>query len=195
MGVIMSLQIVNRNETPLRFHDLKIYLGGVSGVGKSTVAKILSSKLNLPLHEVEARDCWSMSGQYRQRCFAIKFIRLMNFGHGVYTNHVISVYGYTVAMGVEELIEEVKIVSMVNRRGLVVLAVNDPRELKNRIEKRLRNDRERGDNRTENNIDLHIKAQQYIIELANTIKIPVLYTDNKTPDDVAEEIIKTIGFT
>ena len=188
------MQIINRDENLSRSSNVKIYLGGVSGVGKSTVARIISSKTKLPVYEVEARKCWNMGGKYRQRCFATKFINLMNQGNGIYTNHIISVYGYTMAMGLEEFAEEVKIVSMVNRRGLVILAISDPEELIRRIGTRIKTDEERKNNNTEENVELHVKAQNYIVELANIIKVPVVYTDNKTPEEVAIEVMRSVGF-
>jgi adenylate kinase family enzyme len=175
----------------------RIYLGGASGVGKTSVARVLGKRLNLPVYEVEARECWEKpAGVERQKCFAMHFFERMRKGPGVYTNHLIAVYGYTRAMGVEgELVDELRIGTEMFRDKLVVLAIRDKDEMLRRILERYSKDRDRSRNVVEKEIDLHYTAQKFIIDFAVELGVPVIYMDGKSVEEVAKKVINVIHGT
>lgn len=188
----MSLLIAREKpETILR--RAKLFLGGASGVGKTTVANEIGKLFNIPVYEVEARECWSKPiGVERQRCFGETFMKKMNQGPGIYTNHIIAVYGYTLAMGVKELKEELRYATILTSKGLVLLTLNDKDEMKRRILEREKKDTERKRNIVEKMIDLHYNAQKYMIDLAVEIGVPILDTSGKTVKDVVKEVISLL---
>jgi len=177
--------------TKSKFFKKKIYLGGASGVGKSTVAMKIAKIINLPVFEVEAKNCWNKPvGIIRQKCFAYEFVRKMFYGDGIYTNHIIAVYGYTMVMGIKGLKEELETATLLNKNNLILLSLKDKNEMRKRIKMRKKLDKDREQNIVEDMIDIHYKAQQYMIDFALKNNIPIVYTDNKTVDDIAIEIMK-----
>jgi len=171
----------------------KIYLGGASGAGKTTVANSIGRLFNIPVYEVEARECWSKPvGIERQRCFGEQFMKKMNRGPGIYTNHVIAVYGYTLAMGLTELENELRFASMMKKDRLILLTINDKEEMKKRIEERERKDKQRKENAVEKMIELHYTAQKYMVELAMEIGVPVIDTSRKKIADVVIEVVSAL---
>lgn len=163
-----------------------VALAGVSGVGKSTVARILERVLGYPVVEVEARECWSYPvGVRRQACFARKFASIIGKREAIYTNSVYSVAAYTLAMKIKPEFE----ISEPCRT--VVLAVSDPDELARRIIARSVHDKQRMFNITEFDVGLHWEAQLRLLRIAAERGLPVVWSDEK-PVKVAETVVKVL---
>ena len=151
-------------------------MAGVSGSGKSSFARVIGRIYRVPVHEVEARECWSiMPGLGRQECFARAFIDKMEQGAGVYTNHLLTVYGYTAAMLGSEHPLARRLKNIVERRGdpVIVLVVGRG-TLEERIVRRLETDSQRSTNTTETNIKLHLNAQKHILDYARQHSLPTI---------------------
>ena len=168
----------------------RLYFAGASAVGKSTVASSLREVLGLPVHEVEAEECWGEPpGRERQECFAITFLEKMDKGYGIYTNHLASVYGYTVAMGAgEDLAEEIRAMLAIRGDWVIVLTASRD-EIARRIEARLSREPRRSRNIVEEELDLHVRAQRAIIELAVDLGYPVLDTTGRSLDEVIRDVL------
>ena len=151
-------------------------MAGVSGSGKSSFARVIARIYRVPVHEVEARECWSiMPGLERQECFARVFIDKMERGAGVYTNHLLTVYGYTAALLGAGHPLALRLKTIVERRGdpIIVLVV-DREMLEERIARRLETDKQRSTNTIETDIELHLTAQKHILDYARQHAIPAI---------------------
>lgn len=167
----------------------RLYLAGAAGAGKTTVAQILGKRLGLPVHEVEARECWPLADvDEREECFARVFEERMLRGNGVYSNHLLTVYGYAVALGASPWVAE----TALRRAALyspVVVLVAGPECLRRRIASRMERERDRRLNVVEGEIETHLRAQAVIVDAARELGIPVLDTSHVDPEDVAGKVL------
>ena len=79
-----------------------------------------------------------------------------------------------------------------NCRGWRFLLTAHADTLYDRIEKRLQRERRRRANRVEEDIDLHIRAQEELLLYAQWFLFPIISTDDKTPAEIAAEIEKRV---
>jgi len=189
----MSRAVLVAREDPAPALRVAVYLAGVAGVGKSTAGRIVAKMLSLPFYEVEARECWRQPpGPTRQECFLQRFLDLMGQGVGVYSNHVLAVYGYSAALlGPDDPVTvRARWYSESLRDGVVVLYVDDKEVLWERIRRRMVRDEERGDNVVEKMLDVHLRAQEFILDFAEHHAIPTINTTRMTPEEVAYAILE-----
>ena len=165
-----------------------LFFAGVAGVGKTTVARLLSDWLGMDYFSVEAVGCWGLpAGRVRQECFLREFRKALGRGEGIYDNHLLSVYAYSRAMGVELDSNHLNDDDHV----IVLTAFGDA--LRNRILGRLGNDGLRRSNVVEPDIRLHFRTQRRLLSLAsrrpNTV---VLDTTGLSPTDVGLMVIHVL---
>ena len=171
---------------------MRIYIAGAAGSGKSTTGRIVSRKIGIPFHEVEARKCWRYTDiVIRQRCFLSEFKKKMSKGDGIYSNHLLSVYGYSIALGLPVDLAD-SIVREEREYRPVILFVVSREELRRRILGRMTIDDERRTNWVESMIDVHMFAQDVMLKYARINGIPIIDTSNKSVDTVAKEVLSVI---
>jgi len=177
---------------------MKILLAGPSGVGKTTVAKILAKRLGARYVEVLTDECRRLSDPVkRQICFFDVVGRGVIDAKGfpfdlVLDNAMLSVYGYTMAIARDTMvgrsaawIEWAKWEAENFR--VVLLIVKSRKVLAERIAKR-----QRKTDPYENKLRIHMSAQRYMVTLARRLGIPIVDTTEKTPEGVAEEVLKRL---
>jgi len=137
-----------------------VYLAGPAGAGKRAVASALGSSMGVPVHVVEAQVCLAIPpGPRRQECFATAFMQGMHKGPGVYSNHLLSVYGYSMALGLYDHAAEVEDLIRLHAARVVLLAA-PPHALR----------------KSEAGLgpEAHAAAQTYMVELARRLGYPVV---------------------
>lgn len=169
-------------------------------MGKTSTAQKMAEILGIKYIPVDAPFCWKrLAGTNRQLCF-LRYFTSELYGYmrrGVADNGIMSVYAYTKVMpriaSRKEFEEYLRLLSDIEvERAKVALLVVEPNELKKRIEKRLREDEKRKQNVVEKDLELHVKAQEILISFAATRGVPVIGTTNKTPEEVAREVIEAL---
>ena len=166
-----------------------LFFAGVAGVGKTTVARLLSDWLGMDYFSVEAVGCWGLPvGLGRQSCFLREFRKSLSRGEGIYDNHFLSVYAYSKAMGVDGL--DTSFLGG-DEHVIVLTAFGDA--LRDRILSRLRNDGLRKTNVVESDIRLHFTAQRHLLSLVNKCENTVFIdTTDLHPKAVAIEVIHVL---
>ena len=169
----------------------RLFPAGVAAAGKPPRARLYSRLYGTAWYEVEARRCWPVAGpEARQRCFLREFIRILRRGGaGAYSNHLLTVYAYSRALGVAEVAEEALEATRAQLEdhsdaGLVVLAAS-PEALRARIAARLAAEGERRANVVEGAIRLHLEAQRLLLEAARRLHLAVLDTTRLSPREAA----------
>lgn len=169
-----------------------MYIAGIAGSGKTTVGKIVSEKLGVPFHEVEARECWKYRNiVIRQKCFLEEFRSKMDKDNGIYSNHLLSVYGYSIALGLPGDVADSILVEEKKYRPVVLFVVSRE-ELRRRILDRMTIDAERRMNWVESMIDVHMFAQEAMLKYAKINDIPIIDTSNKPVEAVVDELLSLI---
>ncbi len=177
---------------------MRLVLAGVAGVGKTTVARLLSRMLGLPYRPVEAPECWLISDPAeRQLCFTCSFLRQLG-GYGVFDNSLLSVYAYSEAMlrrnphRIGLYGAALSALELALPNGHTVVLAAKPETLAERIHYRLAREKHRRGNGTETDIKLHLEAQEHLLRIAESNNIPVIWTDDRTSEQVAKEIMKAV---
>ena len=185
-----------------------IIIEGVSGVGKSTVARLLARRLGMPLNEVDAPECWGLGLPERQECFLARFVLALR--EGVNTNGLLTVAAYsmafaemawnTVAHGYAYVLSSLArtaraVAASLAQRASVVVFYAEPAELHQRRRGKYCAAGD-GEFHPSSPIDcnpvVHELAQRRLLEMAATLSIPVIDTTGKTPEDVAAVVVHVV---
>jgi len=192
---------------------MRLHLAGVAGVGKTTVARIVAERLGLRYHPVEAVECWRLYDLPRQACFLGSFAaRLFSVNDRlVADNSLLSVLAYT-GVFADRMLEKyaaqrdvssvaATYMSMIIDHTLdlfrreasiadIVALRAEPETLEERIARRLLEESRRLENiNVEGNIEMHVKAQEILVYNARKHGIPIVDAADKSPEEVAEEVI------
>jgi thymidylate kinase len=150
----------------------------------------------LAMVEVEAPKCWPLAGSERQRCFLREFEnRVSARGSAVFSSSILSVYGYSLALGEEKVALEAleKLNERVAKGSYLVLLTASPAVLAKRITRRLQVEQSRARNILEKELTVHITAQKYMVEAAEKIGLPIIDTSLDPPKIVAEKVLESLG--
>lgn len=156
-----------------------VLLSGVAGVGKTTIARVLEEEHGFLYVPVEAEVCWSEADPVRrQECFKEEFLRRIAFRMNedtvvVADNSLATVAAYSYALVDRAAsIQEAAHLLRISYEALtwenalpdalhVLVEANLP-VIKERILRRLAEDRLREKNWVEREIEIHAKAQAFL---------------------------------
>jgi len=150
----------------------KLSLAGPAAAGKTTVARLAPG-----YYPVEAEECWGQPpGVERQECFLRVFrSRIVRAPPGaVLDNSLLSVYGYSMAMGLPDLAREALELWERLEPATVLLVPPSPRVLEARLERRLAVEEGRRGNAVEEMVGLHWRAMRYMYRVARGTHVPVV---------------------
>jgi len=173
----------------------RLCFAGAAATGKTTTARLLSRRLGLPWFEVEAEKCWSLSApRERQRCFLKEFKSILSRpAPGFYSNHLLTVYAYSKALGANDVAAEALSHALHEARGLLVVLVADGNAIMERITRRLEAAVQRRKNVVEEVYTLHLRAQEVLVDAAHRHGIPIIDTTNTNPSRVVDKVVSLLA--
>ncbi len=165
-----------------------VTLAGVSGVGKTTLAKAVASEKGKKYVSVYAPPCWAIIDPVaRQKCFLVNYVTIILGapGEALLDNSLLTVYAYTEAILSRAKIRdnpEADMLLMAIERLLdkeeekhQIIVIDKPcDEIEKGIRARLGKEKERLANPFEPSMELHCKAREILLETARIRGLPIV---------------------
>ena len=178
-----------------------LVLAGVTGSGKTTLARMLGERLGWPVYTVETTRCMREQGYLRrQLCYAelVSSYTLVDARVGIVDNSLLSVYAYTLHYAEMDenrslymLAKLVKRLALIEKsiHTVIVVAAPDRRTLNERIREKAARGHYPEEDRTWWQVD-HWAVQEKLLGIAERWSIPVVVTEG---EQAVEMIAEKVG--